>query len=304
MSKARVYGEQVLIELWDAKRNAPLVVEFDSFDYKMIVESEESYRTVGKSATSHSMKFGGWELTLTRQKRDNHLDELVEYLQAMSMNRRMYTQLTVQKTTKHSFSVETMDEIQEAMSQAKKINSSDNYSAEQRFEQENLVNKKKGAAILEGFAVGLADKAFGGNTGKQLLQGYEDVRNKLADILNAVDTAPLYVNPFKERIVYFDCTITAFSGNDAPKKESEQTITLKGTYLRSFTTENAFNKYINMVLTNSYLNQVTNDLVNYKNSLDDKALFQSFILDDTYTVSSNEDTSGSKVDYLTIRGKN
>lgn len=258
---SNVYGNQILLRLYNSERNLPLVVDFNSFDYKLIVKKSEQFRTIGKTEDTNDMAYGGFVLTLKRLKTDNLLDNVIYEILRLSKNNNAFHELMVQKIVKHTYSVDDIDLSSyyqlEAGENSNTYTAKDRITLEQARKQDifdstinNLYQGVKSQALNT--ADNILDTNFGENYralkeyGKKAYEAYNQM-------LTLNDLNDLYKLPFREMQVFTNCTIADFNGTDNVNEASEQTITLSSTGVQRFGDENSFNDWVRNVLMNNTL---------------------------------------------------
>lgn len=250
-TKPRVYGEQIKVRFCDNNIVKPLIIDFDSMETRLLVTQEESYRTIGKSVSTHTVNYEGFEITLTRNKRDPYLDSLILHLSNMAKNRRGYSEFAIYKIVTHTYSESSINlekEFDDTMSQDALIAASFIKSALQ-----GAITQFNAAASNMLKKVPFGKTAF-------------DVVNNIKNFGNFLNSFAL--QPFKEATVYYDCVVTNFNTSDKPHEASEQTITLKSTFAKRFQDNNTYDKYIAKVITENYLSKLAKDIEAYKERMD------------------------------------
>lgn len=271
---SNVYGNQVLLRLYNSARSFPLVVDFNSFEYKLNVKKSESFRTIGKTEDTNNVSYGGFTLTLRRIKTDNLLDNVIYEILRLAKHNNTFHELMVQKIVKHTYSVDEID-----LSKYYKLETGDNsndYTATDRFalEQQRKQNSFESEIknIYRGAknqVINSIDQTLNTNYGedyRKLKEAGKKAYDAYNQALSMEDLDKLYKLPFREMQVFTNCTITDFSGSDVPNEVSEQSITLSSTGVQRFGDDNEFNDWVRNVLMGSVIRQFNiDDFYDYKN---------------------------------------
>jgi len=111
MVKSRVYGQQVVVKLFGTERIlAPVEANFDrafiiDFDKASVNKkvSTSSYRTIGKSITTHQPVFNGYSIKLDRTKRDDYLIEFLNILDMWHHSRNRPVEIMIERRITHTY---------------------------------------------------------------------------------------------------------------------------------------------------------------------------------------------------------
>lgn len=78
MTKNRVYGENVIVRIMSNDGVVPYILDFDSIEIQSMT-SVKTFKAIGKKVNRHQSYNTGYKITLTRAKRDNHLQALINW---------------------------------------------------------------------------------------------------------------------------------------------------------------------------------------------------------------------------------
>lgn len=223
-NKARVYGEDVVVRLYNDEFTQPFVIDFDSIKVSKIVDSK-NYKTINKNLTTHHPIFNGWRVELTRAKRDNYLDEFVDILDKWYQGKYRFQEISIEHSTRYNSTAAGM------IQPAKEFS-------------EDVPNKF--AQFVGGLAGNLLNKA-------QSVVNQNPFINQTRDaIIGGINTflgiASFFKEPFREKWLYVGGTLAGFNHSDAPKENSMQTIVFNCVDRISNTDENAFTGYIEQLI--------------------------------------------------------
>lgn len=293
-TKPRVYGEQIQVRFCDNNNLAALVIDFDSMETRLLTTQEESYKTIGKAVSTHISNFDGYEITLTRNKRDPYLDAIILHLSKMARNRRGYSDFSIYKTIRHTYGSSSIDPEKELprtlLSDGVVAKDDTGFPfLDSALGALNFLSNPVGAigSAIGGQVLNVAkDVAVNAAAGALGLPGFDvpSLTNAIAskspfgstavNILNNIMALPNYIKmftiqPFVEAIVYSDCTVVGFSSSDSPHNASEQSITFKCAYAKSFVEDNSYDKYVKKVIANNYLTRLLKDYDHYKDRIEE-----------------------------------
>lgn len=79
MTRAKVFGEDVLITLKSNDTLTPLILDFDSCEVTSLRQNH-SYKSISKKVTRTISASTGYKIVLTRAKRDNYIEAISQYI--------------------------------------------------------------------------------------------------------------------------------------------------------------------------------------------------------------------------------
>lgn len=274
-----IIGSQVTVTLYDQNRQFPLVVDFDSIDYKLVTKKKETFRTIGKTQDTNNIIYGGFDITLTRVKNDVLLDNFVHDLFKLQKSNYNFHELIITKKTNMNYSTESID--LEEYYNADFMNESDyNYSAKKRKmdfleNQANFITRGNANPLLDGLDR-TAQNMFGDyyKNGKEFLNNVINLGTQLKGFM---DIDKVYKAPLRQFEVFYGCTLSDFGGSDRPNEESVQTITFTATGVENFDDENLFNVWTKKFLLSSVLKNFQTDINEYEKTIGEDKIETKFI---------------------------
>lgn len=214
MSKNRVYGNQVIVRLLTNIGNVPVCIDFDEISIKSKTANKTN-RSIGKKIDSNQLQSSGYEITLTRSKRDNYIQSLSQFLDNQIHSGFNAVQFKIEHVTEH------------------------NYSAIKNVPELEFGRASVGSIPLIGGA---------------LNQINQQASQAINGAVNAVQNSPiggLIVKPFTEKYVYYNCTLSNLSWSDKPFENTVEQITLVST---NRVCESDFNLYEDVYSANNLTN--------------------------------------------------
>lgn len=253
MTKNRVYGEQVLVRVMSNNGQHPYILDFDSIEIQSFTINK-SYKGIGKKVTRTQSINTGYKIVLTRAKRDNYLQALINYNDFHIQKGLEPPVFMIDYIINHNYSEKSINYESELNDnfktpnpyQLKPIERPSNALTDTIFKvAETALRRNQFIAKLQDSVRDVSKKA---NTVNNLINTVQDIftpNNK-----NIKDTeeykkmmelnAKLAGESFKENYKYLNCTIGEFSSNDSPRNNSVETITLYATHRDNFNDNNIY----------------------------------------------------------------
>jgi hypothetical protein len=216
MTRPQVYGQQIVVKLYDEQRTAPFVVDFNKISFDNKVRSE-SYRTISKSVTTHQPMLDGYNIQLTRNKRDNHLMQLMALLYRWNSTRMRFTEFTVERITTHNYTANSIDLKSEFAPRT--LGSQSIIETGLKIVTQEL-RAITTSAIKSGVAELKKNNEVFNVVEKRVSEGIQTASNISAMVRG-------YTNyPIVERTVWLGCTLAGNDGSDEPNNESMESLSL------------------------------------------------------------------------------
>ena len=240
MSKNRVYGEDVLVSLWNQDRTTPLIVDFDEIRDEAQVQNK-LYKGISKRVHQNQSYNSGYALTLTRSKRDNYLTTLIDFNNWCIQRGLIPPKFAIEVVVTYTYSVNNIDPNKEFDGAYKDLFNSFNKFTDTIKDVKAEYNKYIGQAQAIAGKIATPDQL-------KALYGVNSVANNVNNLINkslgGFETLKgIYeatLPPFTERYVYYNCGIKANSSGHKPKENSVETIEFNSSYRVNMSDKNQY----------------------------------------------------------------
>lgn len=240
MSKNRVYGEDVLVSLWNHNKTVPLIIDFDEIRDESQVQNK-LYKGISKRVHQNQSYNSGFALTLVRAKRDNYLTTLVDFNNWCIQRGLTPPKFAIEVVVTYTYSVDAIDPSKEFNSMYSNF-----------FKGFDVFKDAIGKTKAEYNKYVSSAQAIAGKiaTPEQLKTLYKanDIANDVGKLINenlsGLNTLKgLYeatLPPFTERYVYYNCGIKTNSSGHKPHENSIEQIEFNSSYRVNLSDKNSY----------------------------------------------------------------
>lgn len=240
MSKNRVYGEDVLVSLWNHNKTVPLIIDFDEIRDESQVQNK-LYKGISKRVHQNQSYNSGFALTLVRAKRDNYLTTLVDFNNWCIQRGLIPPKFAIEVIVTYTYSVDAIDPSKEFNSMYSNF-----------FKGFDVFKDAIGKTKAEYNKYVSSAQAIAGKiaTPEQLKTLYKanDIANDVGKLINenlsGLNTLKgLYeatLPPFTERYVYYNCGIKTNSSGHKPHENSIEQIEFNSSYRVNLSDKNSY----------------------------------------------------------------
>ena len=247
MSTTRVYGQQVIVKLFDASNRQSFLVEFDSISIDRI-QNNQQYKTIGKSMAKHHEIINGYRIELSRSKRDSFLDEFIDLCDKIIISKFNPLNISLRKQT--------------IFSNTKQVN----FNQFEESEDNRQFNALLSLALrksLGGQQIANLN-ALANNLALSASSAFSSANEAIALATSLQRLNDLYV----ETKNFYDCSIAGFTDNvDGQKSLNEQKLILNCSHSNIDTTNDEYSQFIQPLLLDNSVTELQNILDNKQQSI-------------------------------------
>lgn len=240
MSKNRVYGEDVLVSLWNHNKTVPLIIDFDEIRDESQVQNK-LYKGISKRVHQNQSYNSGFALTLVRAKRDNYLTTLVDFNNWCIQRGLIPPKFAIEVVVTYTYSVNNIDPSKEFGGAYKDLFNSFNKFKDVIGDVKAEYNKY----------IGQAQSIAGKIATPEQLKSLYKVNSFGTEINNLIDKSLGGLNtlkgvyeatlpPFTERYVYYNCGIKTNSSGHKPHENSIEQIEFNSSYRVNLSDKNSY----------------------------------------------------------------
>ena len=304
MTRNKIFGEDVVVRLISDDLSFPLVLDFDTDDISSLRQNKV-YKAIGKRSIKPHTISSGYKIVLTRAKRDNYLQTLIQYHDFFIERGLEPPTFTVERIVLHSYGSDELNAKNEFFKQELKQQTSLNMSiesSEKLFNQrEKQIADRTNQIISNTINRYLPKVALNKLTIERNVNGFlnviNDIQNQISELnpfnievpfeqrrdvfeisqkIKEQNNFPL----FKERTLYRNCMLAEDSFADKPHEFTEEKIIFYASNKVDLSDENDYQDvYLKEILTNQYKDKIFQTGLNInQKSLDKNTELQQKIL--------------------------
>lgn len=260
MSKNRIYGEDVIVRLMSNNGIIPYILDFDSIEIQSLT-NVKTYKAIGKKVNRHQSINTGYKITLTRAKRDNHLQALINYNDYHIQKGLEPPLFSIDYIVNHNFKVGNInynEELNIESSEPNNIKKAPRDRSNQKLSgltdnalylANNFLRRNQSIAELQNKTKDTIKDA------KKIKGAVNYVKNLFNDTSNIrMEDLKLYKEAkeqadsisgegFKENYHYKNCQIGEFTSSDTIRTNSLETITLYASHKDNLNDDNMYDDY-------------------------------------------------------------
>lgn len=258
MTKNRIYGENVIVRIMSNNGITPYILDFDSIEIQSMT-TVRTFKAIGKKVNRHQSYNTGYKISLTRAKRDNHLQALINWNDYHIQKGLEPPLFMLDYIVNHTYNISKVDYAEELNIDEFTPNNIRRESKDKNPFQSvksltdsalvianNFTRRNKSIAKLQDAVIDVAKKANFVNTvldkAKNLFNDDNNIRlEDTARYKELMETAKtMSGNNFKENYQYMNCEIGEFTSSDTIRTNSMETIVLYASHKNNLNDTNIF----------------------------------------------------------------
>jgi len=258
MTKNRVYGENVIVRIMSSDGVTPYILDFDSIEIQSMT-TVRTFKAIGKKVNRHQSYNTGYKITLTRGKRDNHLQALINWNDYHIQKGLEPPLFMIDYIVNHTYQVKdviyaeelnidefTPNNIRKSSKNKSEFSNLRSLTDASLLIAKNAIRRNEAIAKVQDLVVDISKKAsYVNNLASSAKNLFNDKSNQRLE-----DTAEykrlmalaktMSGNGFKENFQYMNCEIGEFTSSDAIRTNSMETIVLYSSHRNNLNDDNLF----------------------------------------------------------------